>query len=570
MKITSFTFFIQAQFILTARLAYTYAELNFGDPACPCLEDLSPLNLPKINETCLDVRIASSFDQYATPHCYPLTYGTSCEAHDKGLAPFCNTEDPPSFCNVPFCYIDPFKCSASLNNTFKQSSMFKRLYYSYSTCGEPDLWAKFEVSKKLEGATLRVGVPNLFFPDHYRMDESGFPILSAASIQTGKGDLVGLYIDLLQHISQKGGFKVHYMDVSPGALAQNGGNGWSGCAYDVGRGVLDMCVGNFWETPERRQLVQFSTTMFNDVFYMRVPHPQVDHNLGVQMTKLLQPFTPSLWITIIVVTIVVGFSYTILSPSRNGSWRGFAGKLIGYIYAATMELLQGAGSEDDHFARKSVSCSWALFILISVAAYTANLAAFMGDTKLFFPIQSVEDCMIKKCRICASASSVLASQLKKKFPLLNLDLGLNTIADLVAALEDGTCQAAVVSEFDYHLNPAYWGNCETQFLGNFVTDFKVAWPVRLAVSETITYWMGETVESGLWDEVVHQYRPHSPCVEPVVRQDNQVPVAQISVPSFAGPLVVLGVGIAFGLFYNFGHNAIKKKKDDSEDETISA
>ena len=64
----------------------------------------------------------------------PSTYGSSsCSTHDFGVAPYCSTSSPPSWCARSWCYVDPDFCTLNYaRSIFFQS--FPPVYFSYATC----------------------------------------------------------------------------------------------------------------------------------------------------------------------------------------------------------------------------------------------------------------------------------------------------------------------------------------------------------------------------------------------------------------------------------------------------
>lgn len=402
----------------------------------------------------------------------------------------------------------------------------------------------------MKGTILRVGVPALFYPDHYRLDTNGEPILFNNDINAGVGELKGIYIEYLNEVAFEGQFKVEYTSVSQGSINENNGDRWEACVFDVSRGLLDMCAGNFKETSPRRKIAQFSTTIQNDIFYMVVPRPEIKDGPSIQMRKLFDPFSFELWITIIVVTIVVGISYTILGIDSTTSFREFRTNMIESIYKASLEVMQGADpTEKRSLAQRSVTVTWAFFILIIIAAYTANLAAFLSQEKTFFGLKTVENCVAKNCNMCSIDSTVLRTQMKQKYPSLRLTSKYNSPGLMMADLKAGICDAAIVSEFDWQLNEDWSGDCENTFIGDLVLFFKIAFPVSLTISKTISYWIGKTEENGVFKNIVDQYKPSRQCQQ---FMELDTTADQIGVMPMLGPLVILAGGIGLGFLVKFG------------------
>lgn len=532
-----------------------------GNPTCPCLGEMTHISTPKTPDgSCLHAGIIENVQGSWDSFCYPLSYGINCASHDKNLEPLCN--DPNNeldFCGEPFCFVDPSKCKFSKNDDYARSSLFPNLYYSYTTCGSSDKWSNFVVETELNGATLRVGVPALSFPAHFKMDTNGNPINAVKDINEGVGEFQGMYIELLNDVAARANFTIQYESVAAGTVKEYNGNTWSACVQDVGRGLLDLCVGNFWETTPRRQIAQFSTPIFNDFFYMVVPLPQMDSGVGAQMGKLFQPFTLTLWITVLLATIAVGFTYTVIDGKLNFSMKYFVQTITDSIYRAIMELMSGPDwGSDQPIHSKSITMTWAFFILIIVAAYTANLAAFLGENKILHKILSVSDCIDKNCNLCYLSPMTLMI-LEVLYPLLHrhqmVDNGPKEVPLLLA---NGTCDIYIGSKDSWSFIEDFWGDCETMFLGDVVLDYKVSWPVSKRVSKPISYWLGKSLGRKSFFEIQEKYLPINRCDDSRIPQEAVTSAARLSVSSMAGPLLILGGGIAFGLIYKFGKAFFKK------------
>lgn len=548
---------------LTATKSDTESIDIVEDPTCPCLRehvhDLSPTGG---NESCIDLRF-QQHDGTFKFFCYPRSYGVTCKKHDAGLPPFCaDPDNGPEFCNTAFCYVDPTICKNSLNNTYTRSKYFPHLFFSYDTCGYENTWEDVSTINQLKGRTLRVGIPAILFPDHYKDDENGKAIRWDRNVSVGVGDWKGLYVDYINGIASLGLFNVEYMAVSEGAIAQQSPSQWDACVLDVGRGLLDMCVGNFWETSKRRQVAQTSTSLFNDLHYMVTLLPKNDNRLPAQMQKLFEPFTVGLWTLIILVTLSVGITYTLLGSNRRTSFHDFRHSIIETIYTAYLEIMLGADSRRKTIPQRFVTVSWAFFILIVLAAYTANLAAFLGKDKKIYKVKSVRDCIEINCLSCILDQQVLHSELERLYPQLRIDSSFQFPEELTTALEEGTCDIAIVSKFDYDLQPGYWGDCQITFLGNFLTVFKAMWPVSPAISIPISYWLSKTTDSGFFDKVIRDYQP-PPLCDKAVEEVHSNHSEQIGVVAMSGPILILAAGICFAFLVKF-ENVVEKKTSNRQ------
>ena len=67
------------------------------------------------------------------------------------------------------------------------------------------------------------------------------------------------------------------------------------CVHDVAVGNADMCLGDFWVTPQRLNLANFLTPFDNDNFYLVAPRASGDEPLGDILMKPFLPFSNMLW-----------------------------------------------------------------------------------------------------------------------------------------------------------------------------------------------------------------------------------------------------------------------------------
>ena len=100
---------------------------------CECL-DMTP------GLRCADTQGENCTFDWADDECnifeYDAGYGLSCEAHDDGLAPFCDGEGSAEYCGLKWCYVSE-ACTATdkaLSNIPELAEA--GIYYSYETCGE--------------------------------------------------------------------------------------------------------------------------------------------------------------------------------------------------------------------------------------------------------------------------------------------------------------------------------------------------------------------------------------------------------------------------------------------------
>jgi len=321
---------------------------------------------------------------------------------------------------------------------------------------------------------------------------------------------------------------------------------WTQCAHDVKRGLVDMCVGNFWETTERRAVSQFSTAIMTESFYLLVPLPKEEKFTADTPLKLFSPFTASLWLTIVGVTFIVGITSEFLGSGVR-SRTNFGVQAIRSVYRSSMQMLRGTDSpKTKSFANKPLEIAWAFFILIVVSTYTANLAAFLSQKREIYNISSINECLAKNCLICFTTSYTLESLTKELYPDLhyNNSYPKDNIL-LLNDLREGKCDAVMISKYQWNTYRSFLRKCDVTFIGNFVLQFKVAVPVSDTISKAITYWIGKSNDENGIANILKKYQPDQECHNSVA-YDEIIETEQITVWMMTGPLLMLVLSAIVG------------------------
>ncbi len=104
---------------------------------CACLEAFPPGLVAKSGSTSY-LPVVVNGEHYN----YPASYGmANCATHDQGLAPDCNSPGTaPSWCEKPWCYVNLTACNTELFPSVYVTFYGTKLFYSYSACGQADLF----------------------------------------------------------------------------------------------------------------------------------------------------------------------------------------------------------------------------------------------------------------------------------------------------------------------------------------------------------------------------------------------------------------------------------------------
>ena len=106
------------------------------EQTCPCLTSLESYGI----DTSLNISVTTS----QGAHLYPSTYGlSSCSAHDRGTAPFCDMATPPLWCFHTWCYVNASECSAATTSSpyLAHHPRGAQVHFSYESCGSANAFS---------------------------------------------------------------------------------------------------------------------------------------------------------------------------------------------------------------------------------------------------------------------------------------------------------------------------------------------------------------------------------------------------------------------------------------------
>eukprot|EP00291_Cryptomonas_curvata_P029309 CAMPEP_0172208410 /NCGR_PEP_ID=MMETSP1050-20130122/34448_1 /TAXON_ID=233186 /ORGANISM="Cryptomonas curvata, Strain CCAP979/52" /LENGTH=649 /DNA_ID=CAMNT_0012887981 /DNA_START=237 /DNA_END=2183 /DNA_ORIENTATION=- len=189
-----------------------------------------------------------------------------------------------------------------------------------------------------------------------------------------------------------------------------GGSSFTRCIMELTLDHVDICLGAFWETPQRRSLVSFTTAMLVDQMkLMTIPDPRVaSSSKGYpssfpfnRLSNIFQPFDLSVWALTILMLVLGGLSIYFVEyqfESEKKKVDSAISSIDGSVDSTCPERLTMMGAlksiysgfiaftrnEQQHaprsWAGKTVLFGLHFVIYISAASYTATLTSFLVGT----------------------------------------------------------------------------------------------------------------------------------------------------------------------------------------------
>ncbi|CAH2062148.1 unnamed protein product, partial [Iphiclides podalirius] len=214
-----------------------------------------------------------------------------------------------------------------------------------------------------------------------KLDPAGKPLVD----EDGQPLFHGYCIDLIEKLSQTMGFDYEIVSPRSGGFGHRLPNGsWNGVVGDLMRGETDIAVAALTMTAEREEVIDFVAPYFEQTgILIAIRKPIRKTSLFKFMTVL----RTEVWLSIVAALLLTGVMIWLLekySPysARNNPdaypypCREFTLK-ESFWFALTSFTPQGGGEAPKALSGRTLVAAYWLFVVLMLATFTANLAAFL-------------------------------------------------------------------------------------------------------------------------------------------------------------------------------------------------
>ncbi|XP_008206325.2 glutamate receptor ionotropic, kainate 1 [Nasonia vitripennis] len=213
------------------------------------------------------------------------------------------------------------------------------------------------------------------------------------------GSLVweGYCVELIQKLADMMDFDYDLVLPEDGEFGQKVNGLWNGLVGDLAKGQTDIAVAALTMTSEREEVIDFVAPYFEQsgiLIVMRKPVRKAS------LFKFMTVLRLEVWLSIVGALTLTGIMIWILdkySPysARNNKHmypypcREFTLK-ESFWFALTSFTPQGGGEAPKALSSRTLVAAYWLFVVLMLATFTANLAAFLTVERMQSPVQSLE------------------------------------------------------------------------------------------------------------------------------------------------------------------------------------
>ncbi|CAM1321855.1 Uncharacterised protein g7909 [Pycnogonum litorale] len=214
----------------------------------------------------------------------------------------------------------------------------------------------------------------------------------------GKPVYEGYCIELLRRIAQEMHFDFTVKFPADGLYGVKSKNGtWDGVIGELMRGEIDMIVAGLSMTSEREEVVDFVSPYFDQAGISIIMRRKMDNE---SLFKFLSVLNWKVWLSMVGAIFVTGLVLWIVDRTSPYSAQNNKSKYPNsrifnlkesFWFALTSFTPQGGGETPKSVSARCLVAAYWLFVVLMLATFTANLAAFLTVERMKTPIASLDE-----------------------------------------------------------------------------------------------------------------------------------------------------------------------------------
>ena len=308
----------------------------------------------------------------------------------------------------------------------------------------------------------------------------------------------------------------------------------------VADGLFDIVVADLTITAARREKVAFSSAIFDNSLRIII---RDSSDADLNLFAYLKPFSGTLWLVLLITAIYSGLLFCLLERRQNRDLQNRSVPsliALSMWYAIATMLGYGADFNVRTVLGRVLTVGLYIVCLISVAAYTANLASDLTISNTKYLINDIDD--IRSGQIPSNRIGILVETAIEDFYLREISNGvrnfypLETYSDIYPNLLNGKIDAAIMDAavLEYATNNLY---CNLTVIGSDFgrSSFGIAYQKKWQYAQQLDVAILSLRESGQLDDLTAKWFQTDRCA------GSSKPVTAMSIKSMAGLFLTFAV-----------------------------
>ncbi|XP_066503093.1 glutamate receptor ionotropic, NMDA 3B [Hoplias malabaricus] len=377
----------------------------------------------------------------------------------------------------------------------------------------------------------------------------------------------GYCIDLLEKLAEDMDFEFDLYIVGDGKYGAWKGGRWTGLVGDLLNSVADMAVTSFSINSARSKVMDFTSPFFSTSLGILVRSKDTAAPIGAFMW----PLHWSMWVGIFVALHITALFLTLYEwKSPFGMTPHGRNRMKVFSYSSALNLCYAilfgrtvSSKTPKCWTGRFLMNLWAIFCLLVLSSYTANLAAVMVGEKTFEELSGIHDAKLHHpshgFRFGTVRESSAEDYMKKSFPEMHEYMrrfNEPTTPDGVATLKTDPPQldAFIMDKALLDYEVSIDADCKLLTVGKpfAIEGYGIGLPQNSPLTSNISEFISRYKSDGYMDMLHDKWYKVVPCGKRVFAVTETL---QMGIRHFSGLFVLLCVGVTGALLTLAGEHA---------------
>uniref|UniRef100_A0A8C2F306 Glutamate receptor n=1 Tax=Cyprinus carpio TaxID=7962 RepID=A0A8C2F306_CYPCA len=371
----------------------------------------------------------------------------------------------------------------------------------------------------------------------------------------------GYCIDLLEKLAEDMNFEFDLYIVGDGKYGAVKGGQWTGLVGDLLSGVADMAVTSFSINSARSKVIDFTSPFFSTSLGILVRSKDTAAPIGAFMW----PLHWSMWMGIFVALHITALFLTLYEwKSPFGMTPHGRNRVKVFSYSSALNLCYAilfgrtvSSKTPKCWTGRFLMNLWAIFCLLVLSSYTANLAAVMVGEKTFEEVSGIHDAKLhhpsQGFRFGTVRESSAEDYMKKSFPEMHAYMRLfnePTTTQTDPPQLDAFIMDKALLDYEVSID----ADCKLLTVGKpfAIEGYGIGLPQNSPLTSNISEFISRYKSDGYMDMLHDKWYKVVPCGKRVFAVTETL---QMGIRHFSGLFVLLCVGVTGALLTLAGEHA---------------